>query len=331
MKIITRSVWQMTQAGMHLLEQDSHEHAGPVALAKGGAPAAPDPARQAAAESAANRPNVVGPGGTTTYSQGPRIVTGYDAKGNPIYGNRDTETTTLSGSGQKQFDLENQIAESLLGGARGQVDQLAGTRYQNQNSKKGEFNPGAEYTEGEMYKPNGQFADDVYQRVAKGLQPEFDRRNRSNDQKLANQGLPIGSEAYNEAMSTESEGQNRALEDAALAAEEQGFQRDLAVRGQQQDELGSRFGRTLGIREQANQEGLSERQQQYNELAAALGGDQIAPVGSFGGGGGGQIDVSGAFGAQQDARLAKYNASQQQRNTNIGAGAGLATAGIIAF
>lgn len=339
MKIITRAVWQMTPAGYELLEQDAYDHAGQVQHAKGGGPAAPDPARQAAAESAANRPNVVGPGGTTTYSQGPRIVTGYDAKGNPIFGNRDTETTTLSDSGQKQFDLENQIAESLLGGARGQVDELANTKYQNRRTTQGDFDPGGEYTQGDQYTPNGKFADDVYERTANALRPEFDRRNRANDQKLANQGLPIGSEAYKEAQSIEGESQNKAFEDAALAAEEQGFQRDLAVRGQQQDELSGRFGRNLNIRQQqqsevdqANQQGLSERQQQYNELAAALGGDQIAPIGAFGpGGGASPIDVSGAFGAQQDSRLARYNASQQQRNTNIGAGAGLATAGIIAF
>lgn len=281
MKIITRAVWQMTPAGYQLLEQDAYEHSGPVAMAKGGGPAPVDPARQVAAESAANRPNVVGPGGTVTYSQGPQIVTGYDKNGAPILGNRDTETTALSPTGQRQFDTENQIAEALLGGASRQVGDLANTPFS-------------------FDEAGGRASKASFERQAALLRPQFERSDKDFEQRMSNAGIPLGSEAYNEAFRELKNNENFALTDAARASESQGA--DLAIK---------------------------ERQQRYNELAAALGGDQIMPFG--GGSGAAPIDAAGAFGAAQDAKLARYNAGQQSRNTAIGAGAGLGAAAIVAF
>ena len=36
MKINTKTVWQLTDSGMHIIEQDSHQYVGPVAHAFGG-------------------------------------------------------------------------------------------------------------------------------------------------------------------------------------------------------------------------------------------------------------------------------------------------------
>jgi hypothetical protein len=98
MKIITRAVFQMTADGYELLEECSYEYAGEVAESKGGgtAPAAPDPAVQTNVEAAANRYNTVGPSGSVNWDQGPVEIIGYDAKGNPQYGNHWTQQTTLN-------------------------------------------------------------------------------------------------------------------------------------------------------------------------------------------------------------------------------------------
>lgn len=103
LKIITRAVFQMTADGYQLIEEDSYEHAGPVALAKSGGrpPASPDYIGAANAQgqqnlnairtgAALNRVNQVTPYGSVTYSRGggggsqqPQTITNG---GVPVYG-----------------------------------------------------------------------------------------------------------------------------------------------------------------------------------------------------------------------------------------------------
>lgn len=260
------------------------------------APKPPDPNVEINAQKSANQVNQVGPTGTVTYTQGPKVINGYDKNGLPTYGTSSTQTTQLSPEEQKKFDLSNQISEQLLTGANSNVGDLANNKFKFDYQGSG---PTA--------------AKDVYDRQAALLQPQFDRQDKNLEQKLANQGLPIGSEAYNEANTNQHNDQNFALTDAARAAESEGYNRYATDRSA------------------SDTRQLQQRQQQYNELASALGGDQIAPVGSFGGGGTAPIDVGGAYGAQNDAAQAGYNAKVTSRNTNIGAGASLAAAAAIAF
>lgn len=284
------------------------------------APKPPDPNVEVNAQKSANQVNQVGPTGTVTYSEGPKVINGYDKNGNPTYGTSSTQTTQLSPEEQKKFDLTNQISEQLLTGANSNVGGLANNQFKFDDSGR----------------PQGSFqfsgsgpkaAKDVYDRQVALLQPQFDRQNKDLDQKLANQGLPIGSEAYGEASTNQQKNQDFALTDAARAAESEGYnryaqqsQQDIQQRQQQDSEANN-----------ADTRSLQQRQQQYNELASALGGDQIAPVGSFAGGGPTPTNVAGAYGAQNDATLAGYNANVASRNTNIGAGASLAAAAAIAF
>lgn len=257
----------------------------PVLLYKGGSAPVPDPNAQAAADKATNRYNISGPTGTQQWVQGPQTVQGYDQNGKPIYGSTDTQTTTLSPTEQRQFDTSNQIAESMLSGAQGKI-----------GGENGLANSTFSYDQ-----DIPQAAADSYRHQIALLQPDFENANKGFEQKMANMGLPVGSDAYNEALRQHETDQNTAMTDAAAAAEQQGAQMSL-----------------------------SQRQQQYNELAAALGGQQVEPVNSFSGQGGANIDVAGAYGQANQARLANYNAGQAEAASNTQAGAGLASAGILA-
>lgn len=248
---------------------------------KGGAAPAPDPAVQTNAETAANRFNIVGPNGSTVWQQGEREVIGYDSQGRPQYGQGATQINTLAPSEQRQYDTRNSIAESLLGSAATQIPGFA-----NDPFSFDEQGPAS--------------AEAQYKKNIDLLQPQFERGDKDFEQKLANMGLPIGSDAYNEALGQHEGNKNKALTGLAY---------DTITQG--------------------NTLALQERNQRYNELAAALGSNQVQMPGS--GGNAAPIDVSGAYGAANAANLANWNADQAQQQGNEAAVAGLGTAAIIAF
>lgn len=215
----------------------------------------PDPAAQIKAEQQANQYNVMSPSGSINYSQDP---TG-----------RTTQTTTLSPSEQKQLDTSNQIAETMLTGAQKKIPGFSDTtfNYNDQGSKA---------------------ADATFARQKARLDPEFAKANTTFEDKMANAGIPVGSEAYNDALRQHENDQNFALTDAARAAETEG----------------------TGL-------ALSERQQNYNELAAALGGQQLNPVGAFGQPAA-PVDVAGAYAQQNQANIANTQGRNSGKNALLG-------------
>lgn len=257
---------------------------------KGGSAPVPDPAAQTTADKSANRYNISGPTGTQQWVQGPQTVMGYDSQGKPIYGSTDTQTTTLSPTEQRQFDTSNQIAETMLGGAQSKI-----------GGQNGLANTTFSYDQA-----TPQAASDAYKHEIALLQPDFENADKSFEQKMANAGLPTGSDAYNEALRQHENDKNTAMTNAAADAEQQGSQ--LA---------------------------LSQRQQQYNELASALGGQQVEPINALSGQGGANVDVGSAFNSANQARLANYNAGQAEQQGNTAAAGGtaaaLGAAAIIAF
>lgn len=260
MKISRRTVWQMTPAGYELVSADIYDYDGPVAAAKGGSKGVPDPTQQIAAEQNANQYNVVSPNGSINYSKDP---TG-----------RTTQTTTLSPSEQKQLDTSNQIAETMLTGAQKKIPGLADTSFD--------------------YNDQGSTAAKAaYQRQVDLLTPEFDKQDTAWEDRMANQGLPTGGEAYLDSQRQHENDKNFALTQAAQQAETEGTQ--LA---------------------------LSQRQQNYNELAAALGGQQLNPVGSYGQPAA-PVDAAGAYAQKNQAQIAAQLADTQSRNALIGSAAQL--------
>jgi hypothetical protein len=266
---------------------------------KGGSAPVPDPTVQIAAQKSADQYNVVGPGGSTTWQQGPRTVTGYDQNGHAIYGSQSTQTTKLAPDQQKQYDLQNQIADQLLTGANKNIGGFASTPY----------------TGGSNFDYNTATPDAAkaaYQQQVDLLKPQFDNADKAFDTKLANQGIPIGSEAYADAQRQHENDKNFALTQAAQSA--QGTGANMAFQQTQAN----------------NARDLQTRQEQYNEISAALGGSQLQPVGAYAGGSGGGVDASGAYNAQNNANLANYNAKVAGQNATTSAGAGLAAAGLTA-
>jgi hypothetical protein len=238
------------------------------------------PEEQMSSQAKYARFNAVGPGGSQTWADTPTSGTLY---------------TTLSGPQQEQFNLRNQIASQLLGRASSQIPQIPSSPF-NFN----EATPDA--------------AKAQYNKQVALLQPQFERNDKDFEQRMANMGLPVGSDAYNEAMRQHENDKNFALTQAS---------QDATTTG-------------------ANM-ALQQRQQNYNELAALLGGQQLqmAP----GGAGQGPVNASAAYAnqAQQQAlaaqqlqqqyqsQMAGYNAGVAGNNSTMGGLFGLGSAAITAF
>lgn len=213
-------------------------------MGKGGsAPAPPDyigAAEQTAkgdleaarSASAANRVNQVTPFGSLIYSQNE----GLDNFGNPTY----TATQTLSPDQQRLLDYQNQTSIGL--------GELTGT--------------GLDYVRGMMQDPfttknlasigidAGQTYQDAYMQR---LKPQIDQGREAFETRMANAGIPIGSEAYDRASITQAQKEN----DLFLGATTQGF------------------GTGLQARQQGFNENAYQRNEPLNTLNAVRTGSQV--------------------------------------------------------
>lgn len=292
---------------------------------KGGKAPVPDPVTSINAQANANRYNIQGPSGSQTWSTDPS--------------GQATQKISLNPSEQKQYDLQNQIAEQLLSGNQGHIKELTDTPFTYDTSGFDQ----TPYSTDKSRFASSDFSFDqstpaaakaLYDRQVALLQPDFDRQDRSFEQRLANAGVPLGSEAYNDALSQHEQDKNFALADASRAATTMGSQLALGERQQNQSEASTLAGLGLSERQQRTNEAtqkanmsLGQRQQRYNEIAGALGSSQIAPVGSYGTSGQ-PLDVSGAYNAQNEANLANYNAGVEKQNALLGTIGQIGAAGV---
>jgi hypothetical protein len=214
-------------------------------MGKGGGSAPPPPDYAAAARetaagdieaarlaTAANRVNQVTPYGSLTYSQNPDL----DSFGNPTF----TATQTLSPEQQKLLDYQNQTSMGL--------GELTGT--------------GLNYVKGMLQDPfttknlpslgfdAGQNYQDAY--MAR-LNPQILQGREQMAQRLANQGITVGSKAYEEAMRLQGQKEN----DMLLGATTQGF------------------GTGLQARQQGFNEAAYQRNEPLNTLNAVRTGAQV--------------------------------------------------------
>ncbi|MGI9297099.1 MAG: hypothetical protein ACR2QC_04275 [Gammaproteobacteria bacterium] len=196
---------------------------------------------------------------------------------------RPIATTELSEDQQRILDLQ----EGLLQALGGQALDLA--------------------TRGELFSPfnveenRTDVEDAVFGRGLRLLQPVFDRQEDALTQRLANQGLPVGSEAFNEDFRSFNTGRDQVLADLA--------DRALIASGAEQTRL------------------LGARAQPLNEILAVLGQTQVQQPTFFGPG---QVDVLGAQSLLQSAQAANQAASlerEAQQQELIGS---LGSAGILA-
>ena len=261
-------------------------------LGLGPAPSAPAPPdyRAAAQETAAgnidaarvataaNRVNQITPYGSLKYD-----ITGSDPYGNPTY----TATQSLSPAQQQLLDYQNQASiglGKLAGQGLGYVENMLQTPFDTSKLPTTGFNPSQSYQDAYM------------QRLA----PQLQQGREQLQQRLANQGIDIGSEAYNRAMMQQAQREN----DLLLGATTQGF----------------------GVGQQARQSALQEqaylRNEPLNTLSAVRTGAQVQGpqfVNSYNQATTQGPDILGASQMGYNAQMGDFNAKQAaQANLNQG-------------
>jgi hypothetical protein len=185
----------------------------------------------ARAATAANRVNQYTPYGSLEYK-----VSGEDPYGNATW----SATQSLAPAQQQLLDYQNQASlglGQLTGKGLGYVNKMLETPFDTSKLPTTGFNPSQSYQDAYMQR----------------LQPQITQGREALDVKLANQGIPVGSEAYNRAMMAQSQREN----DLLAAATTQGF----------------------GVGQQARQSALQEqaylRNEPLNTLNAVRSGAQV--------------------------------------------------------
>ena len=231
----------------------------------GGAPATPDytgAANQTAANNlkaaqaaiAANRVNQITPYGSLNYSE-----TGTDSQGNPTWTATQIPNSQLSGAISNSLNqVSDQYASPFTGG----------------NLPSYGINPSQTYS------------DAIMQR----LQPQQQMQQKQFDAQMANQGIPVGSEAYQNAARQFQQGQND--------------QRTSAVVG------------GMGVGLQANQQQYAQNLSNYqmplnvaNQLKGLATPNYVNPAQQANTTG---ADIMGATQAGYNANMGAYNAQQAQ-------------------
>jgi hypothetical protein len=279
------------------------------------APAAPDPNAVAAAQSGANKEAVLQSAKVNQINQNsPYGSLSYSGTvGEPDR----TATTTFNPTAQATYDQQQQLAKSLTGDAaatENQVSQVARTPFDISQAPK-VINPNATNLQ--------QVQDAVYGRNTQYLDPQFQQGQHDLENKLANQGIPVGSEAYDREMANFGRQKQQAYGDA----------RDAAIQAG-----GAEQSRAFGVSQAAHQQGVADlttqRTQPMNELAAYLQGSPALQGPNFGQPAQYQVnpaDVTNAYGLAQSAKNTAYQGGVNQATAaNSTTGGLLGTAGTVA-
>lgn len=239
---------------------------------------------------AANRVNQYTPYGSLEYT-----MSGEDKYGNPMW----SATQKFSPEQQRLLDIQNELSYGV-----GQLG-TKGLEYVGQQLSS-PFDVSQLPSIG--INPSETYSDAIMRR----LEPQLTQQNEQFEQSMANQGIPVGSEAYNRAKMALGQRQN----DLMLGAQTQGLQAGLSARQQQLGELAYR------------------RNEPLNVLSALRTGSQVtAPtyVNSAQQATTSGPDLLGAAQMQYNAQMGDFNAKQAaQANLNQGL-FGLGGAGIMAF
>jgi hypothetical protein len=226
---------------------------------------------------AANRVNQVTPYGNLDYA-----ITGADPYGNPTW----TATTTLSPDQKQLLDLQNQTSigmGNLQNKGLSYVENMINQPFDTTKLPQVGINAGENYSDA----------------IMRRLQPQLQMEQKSFDQKMANQGIPVGSEAYGNAKRQFDMTQN----DRLVAAQTGGI--DVGLRANQQG-----FGQAGYVRNEP-----------INTLNAIRSGSQVTnptfqsvPQQATTQG----ADILGATQAGYNAQLGGYNAQQASSAANTG-------------
>lgn len=271
-------------------------------------PAAPDPADLVTAQAQANRIDQVTPFGKLLFSGK----------------NRNRATLTLSSDLENLLKDRTRLSRALVSDARVRQGLLPNELTPRDIDESGFVGLPGSREELDQFGADARTA--TFERLTGLLDPEFERQERAIRQRLADQGLPIGSEAEADVLSQfeqrRQQARQQAASEAVLAGERsaaQQLQNLTGVRNQQiADALRGielqRTGRTADI----------------NELAVLLGLDQVQAPQLSGFFAPSSVDVIGANQLSQNAQLAQFQAQQQQRSDMLSGLFGLGSAFLLA-
>jgi len=221
-------------------------------MGKKSQPAQPDPAATAQAQAAYNKDaaitqneinmiNQSTPYGSLTYEQ-----TGKSEYGTPQY----TAKQELSPEQQQLYDLTSQAGIKYGQTANNQLDSVSGALSSPLNF--GSLGAAPQANED----VRGSVADSLYQRI----DPQLQRDEAALQTQLANQGIMIGSDAYNSEMDRFARQKNDLR---------------LGIDAQAGDEMARMYGLESAARNQNINEMLQQRSVPINELAAMISGAQV--------------------------------------------------------
>jgi hypothetical protein len=242
--------------------------------------------KTAVAQSYLNNVNQTTPYGSLTYTPDYNAGTNIDGQGVPQW----TAATALNPAGQKLQDTTmaiNQGTADLANQYVGRIAQATAQPY----SYDG-LGPAP------TYDPSS--ADKATQTLISRNQPQMDRDLASLNQRLANQGISVGSPAYQAAMDQ----YQRSVNDFRLGAETQGQQYAM-----------NDYNTSENAYQNAIQQMTNLRTQPINEVAALMGTGTGVQQPSFVNAPQTQIaptDVIGAYNSANQAQMAQYMMGMQQ-------------------
>jgi len=220
-------------------------------------PKAPDPVATAEAQAKANQ------------------VTQFTPQGNLIYGQVDPATGQFNAYEDNRTALkveETPFQESLRGGTEAEVLDLLNA-FRGSSTNLGAIRTPSSF-ESNLTPFQTDFSGDAqaltdatFQAATQRLQPQFDEQRGKLEQRLADQGLPIGSEAYQTELNRLEESQNEQLSRLSLDSVAQGRAEQDRLARLQAALRGQQFNEQIGL------SGLEQnlRGQQFGELGSLLG------------------------------------------------------------
>jgi hypothetical protein len=246
-------------------------------------PPAPDYKGAAEATAAGNRVNQRTPYGNLTYSQ-----SGTDSQGNPMW----SANVELSPDQQKLLDQQNRTSLGL-GNLQEQgldyVKNMIANPFDTSGLPQTGINAGEQMSES----------------IMRRLQPNLQMEQKQFDAQMANQGIPLGSEAYANAKRSFDERQNDKLTSAiiqgtqtGLAANQQGFNQLGYMRNEPINTLnslrsGSQVTNPNFVTTPAGPDYMGAAQSGYNAQLAAANAQNAASSGFTGG----LMQLGGTLGA----------------------------------
>jgi hypothetical protein len=304
------------------------------------APATPDYTGAAIAQGSANvdaartsaklsNPNIVGPYGTQTVTYG----TG-DQQDIPTV----TQTLNPDAEAALQSQQKTQKALADLGyQATGTAQNVLSTPFapnagqmQTSVGNPGQVNKSIDTTGIAAMPVNG--GTTAQQAIMSRLQPQIDQEDNATRQRLANQGLTPGGEAYDNEMRNQNNAHNDLLTQAALqginvdmGANAQGFSQAQAQASQNNSGQAQQYNQNLQSGQFANaanqaqlQQDFALRQQPLNEITGLMSGSQIQlpQFQQYTGQNVAPTPVLAAAQAQGQGALQQYGIQQSGANAN---------------